>query len=151
LTTEAPERFSGPAAARGLRCVVKRARPDEMPAFLSAADAGLSFRVTAPSQRAASPIKNGEYLACGLPVVTTPGAGDSSDMIARRRVGVVLESLAAEAHRRAAEALGALLAEPASPERCRAAAVEEVGLHEVVLPRYARIYDELLGPEGGRG
>jgi glycosyltransferase involved in cell wall biosynthesis len=123
-----------------------------MPAFLSAADAGLSFRLMAPSQRAASPIKNGEYLACGLPVVTTPGAGDYSDLVVRRRVGVVVEGLDAEAYRRAARSLAALLGEPAIRERCRQAAVEEVGLQEVVLRRYATIYDELLGPiEGGRG
>jgi len=152
LTTEPPERFSGPAAERGLRCVVRRASPEQMPAFLSAADAGLSFRVTAPSQRAASPIKNGEYLSCGLPVVTTPGAGDYSEMVVRRRVGLVTEGLDEGAYRRAAAALGALVAEPGIAERCRQAAVEEVGLREVVLPRYARLYEALLGPvEQGRG
>jgi glycosyltransferase involved in cell wall biosynthesis len=152
LTTEAPERFAAPASDRGLACVVRRAAPEQVPEFLSAADAGLSFRSTAASQRASSPIKNGEYLACGLPVVTTPGAGDYSDMVARRKVGVVVESLDAGAYRRAAESLAGLLRDPGVAERCRQAAVEEVGLREVVLPRYARLYDELLGPvEGGRG
>jgi glycosyltransferase involved in cell wall biosynthesis len=148
LTTEAAERFSGPAAARGLRCAVRRAEPEQMPAFLSAADAGLSFRVTAPSQRAASPIKNGEYLCCGLPIVTTPGAGDYSDMVVRRSVGVVVEGLHAEGYRRAAEGLRGLLAEPGIAERCRQAAIDEVGLREVVLPRYAKLYEALLGPAG---
>jgi glycosyltransferase involved in cell wall biosynthesis len=152
LTTEGPDRFAGPATTRGLRCVVRRAEPEEMPAYLSAADAGLSFRLSAPSQRAASPIKNGEYLACGLPVVTTPGAGDYSGMLEARRAGVVLGGLEAGAYRSAAASLAALLAEPGIRERCRQAAVEEVGLREVVLPRYARLYEELLGPvAGGRG
>jgi hypothetical protein len=151
LTTDPAERFAGGAAARGLRCVVRRASPDEMPAYLSAADAGLSFRMTAPSQRAASPIKNGEYLSCGLPVVTTPGAGDYSDLVARRGVGVVVEGLDSQAYEGAARRLEGLLGEPGIRERCRRAAVEEVGLREVVLPRYATIYEGLLGPGGGRG
>lgn len=152
LTGDPPERFAVPAAARGLRCVVRRAAPEEVPAFLSAAEAGLSFRSTAPSQRAASPIKNGEYLACGLPVVTTPGAGDSSEMVERRRVGLVVGALAAPDYERVATRLAALLGEPDIRERCRKAAREELGLREVVLPRYATLYDEFLGPvEGGRG
>jgi glycosyltransferase involved in cell wall biosynthesis len=151
LTTGPAEPFTGPAAARGVRCVVRRATTEQVPALMSAADAGLSFRLIAPSQRASSPIKNGEYLSCGLPVVTTPGAGDYSDLVERRRVGVVVEGLDLEAYRRAARSLATLLGEPGIRERCRQAAIEEVSLREVVLPRYAMIYDGLLGvAEGGR-
>jgi glycosyltransferase involved in cell wall biosynthesis len=146
LTPGPAEAFAEPAAKLGLRCKVLRASAGEMPRFLSSADAGLSFRALVPSQRAASPIKNGEYLACGLPVVTTPGAGDYSDLVARRRVGVVVESMDVRSYDRAAAALRDLLAEPELAERCRRAAVEEVDLAGVVLPRYASIYQGLLGP-----
>jgi glycosyltransferase involved in cell wall biosynthesis len=145
LTPDPPDVFLTRAAARGVRCLVRRADPSEVPAYLSAGDAGLSFRLQTPSQRACSPIKNGEYLACGLPVVTTAGAGDYSDMVVRRRVGVVLASADAAGFRKAAGDLAALLADPQLPERARAAARAEVGLEEVVLPHYVSLYERLLG------
>jgi glycosyltransferase involved in cell wall biosynthesis len=119
-----------------------------MPAYLSAGDAGLSFVLPAPSKTACSPVKNGEYLACGLPVVTTPNIGDYSDLVARRHVGVVLDTLDPYGYRRGALALRDLLQDPSLRSRCREAARSEVGLHETVVPRYLRIYEGLLGPPG---
>jgi glycosyltransferase involved in cell wall biosynthesis len=151
LTTEPPDGFERRAAARGLSLVVRRATRQEMPAFLSAGDAGLSFVLSAPSKAAASPVKNGEYLACGLPIVTTPGIGDYSDLVSEERVGVVVEATEAGAYRRAAESLRDLLRDPGLRSRCREVARARVGLEELVVPRYAAIYDALLGPAGGRG
>jgi glycosyltransferase involved in cell wall biosynthesis len=144
LTPEDPRPFIERAQSHGLRCLTRRARREEMPAYLSAADAGLSLRVATPSQRACSPIKNGEYLSCGLPVVTTPGAGDYSELVVRERVGVVLQGMDTGACAAAAAALAALLAEPGVRERCRAVARRHVGLDEVVVPRYVAIYEALL-------
>lgn len=145
LTAEDPRPFLEAAAGHGLPCVVRRASRDEMPASLSAADAGLSFRLDTPSQRACSPIKNGEYLACGLPVVTTRGAGDYSGLLAREGVGVVLEGTDAPALEAGARALAALLEDPGRRQHCRDVARREVGLAEVVVPRYLELYRELLG------
>jgi glycosyltransferase involved in cell wall biosynthesis len=55
---------------------VSRALPHEVPEYLAAADLGLAFRRPSFSQRAVSPIKVGEYLLCGLPVLATCGVGD---------------------------------------------------------------------------
>lgn len=149
LTTEDPARFQRAASARGLTCQVRGARREEMPGYLAAADAGLSFVRPLPSKRASSPVKNGEYLACGLPIVTTSGIGDYTELVRHRRVGVVVGALSPDAYGRAAAELRALWRDPGLAERCRAAAVEEVGLREVVLPRYRAIHEELLGAPGG--
>ncbi|HKC12252.1 MAG TPA: hypothetical protein VKI41_09485, partial [Vicinamibacteria bacterium] len=109
LTTGPAEPFQRIAATANVACQVRSATRDEMPAYLSAASAGLSFRLSTPSQRAASPVKNGEYLACGLPVVSTPGVGDYSNLIAAQRVGVVVESFSADDLRRYASGLRDLL------------------------------------------
>ena len=53
------------------------AEPERMPFLLGAADAGLSFRAESFSTRAIAPIKLGEYLLCGLPVIGTAAAGHS--------------------------------------------------------------------------
>jgi glycosyltransferase involved in cell wall biosynthesis len=146
LTTGDPRSFVEPAVNRGLRCVVRSATRVQMPDYLSAGDVGLSFRLNTPSQRACSPIKNGEYLACGLPIVSTAGSGDYDELVASRRVGVVVERLDEASLRKAALELKALLSDRNLRHRCRLAAVEEVGLHEKVVPKYIEIYERLLGP-----
>jgi glycosyltransferase involved in cell wall biosynthesis len=95
-------------------------------------------------------VKNGEYLACGLPVVSTPGVGDYSNLIADQRVGVVVESFSSEDLRRYASSLRDLLSEgDPLALRCREAALAHAGLKEVVLPRYRALYSRLLGPGAG--
>jgi len=145
LTTEDPETFAKAAGARGLRHAVRSASRDEVPRYLSSADAGLSFVLPSPSKAACSPVKNGEYLACGLPIVTTAGIGDYSGLVARRRVGVVVESLDRPGYGAAARTLGDLLVDPLLAGRCRETARAEVGLSEVVIPRYEDLYRRLLG------
>jgi glycosyltransferase involved in cell wall biosynthesis len=52
--------------------------PRRVPALLAAADVGLAFRLVGPSTRAIAPIKLGEYLLCGLPIVGTAGVGQTA-------------------------------------------------------------------------
>ena len=56
---------------------VMRVEANEVPQWLAAADLGLAFREPAFSMQGVAPIKLGEYLLCGLPVVATRGVGDS--------------------------------------------------------------------------
>jgi glycosyltransferase involved in cell wall biosynthesis len=149
LTNDDAARFTSGAVRRGFRCIVRRAAHDEVPGLLSAGDVGLSLRLAAPSAAAASPVKNGEYLACGLPVVTTPGIGDYSDLVRRRSVGVVVSRFDPTGFGEATSALAQLLQDPGLRQRCRDAAVSEVSLAGVVLPRYRRLYGALLGARPG--
>jgi glycosyltransferase involved in cell wall biosynthesis len=48
---------------------------------LAAADVGLAFRATDFSTQAIAPIKLGEYLLCGLPVIGTAHIGDTAPAI----------------------------------------------------------------------
>jgi len=121
----------------------------DMPSLLSAADVGLSFILPAPSKRACSPVKNGEYLACGLPLVSTAGIGDYSDLIARTRIGVIAASLETPALEAAAREVDSLLAEPGLTARCRRVAVESLDLQQVLLPLYRDLYRGLLGARAG--
>ncbi len=151
VTCDDPGPFTSGAAERGIRCVVTRAGRAEMPGLLSAADAGLAFTISTPSKAAASPVKNGEYLACGLPIVTTPGIGDYSDLIRRRSVGVVLPRLDRAGYEEASALLAGLFMDSGVHVRCREAAVTEVSMSHVVLPRYRGVYRSLLDPDPGRG
>lgn len=58
---------------------VLRADPPDVAPLLATADVGLCFRTQSFSMRAVAPVKLGEYLLCGLPVIGTPGIGDTSE------------------------------------------------------------------------
>jgi glycosyltransferase involved in cell wall biosynthesis len=53
----------------------------EVPAYLGASDIGLAIRQPYPSMSAVSPLKLGEYLLCGLPVIASAGIGDTEELI----------------------------------------------------------------------
>ena len=143
LTGEDPAEFSSLCKEANIPFVTRSVQPSEMPAYLSAADVGLCFLHPFPSKLACSPIKLGEYLACGLPVVSTSGCGDYDQLIEAERVGVVVESGARDAYPAAARELQHLLTDVSLGERCRSAAERFVGLKEVVVPRYSQIYGHL--------
>lgn len=54
---------------------------EEVPRYLCAADAGIALRVPSRSMKGVAPIKLGEYLLCGLPVVASRGIGDTGDLL----------------------------------------------------------------------
>ncbi len=56
---------------------VRSVPPDEVPRYLACADLGLALRRQSFSMQAVAPIKLGEYLLCGLPLVATAGIGDT--------------------------------------------------------------------------
>lgn len=56
---------------------IKRVPANEVPAYLACADLGIGFRQTSFSMQGVAPIKLGEYLLCGLPLVATKGIGDT--------------------------------------------------------------------------
>lgn len=59
-------------------CVTTLSVPAQtVPQYLGCADLGLALRQPSFSMQAVAPIKLGEYLLCGLPVVATAGIGDT--------------------------------------------------------------------------
>ncbi|MEX0902637.1 MAG: glycosyltransferase [Pseudohongiellaceae bacterium] len=59
------------------KIVIRSVSPNEVPEYLASSDLGLSLRRPSFSMQGVVPIKLGEYLLCGLPVVATPGVGDA--------------------------------------------------------------------------
>jgi glycosyltransferase involved in cell wall biosynthesis len=127
---------------------IRTASPEEMPQWLSASDVGLCFVKPAPSKAASSPTKIGEYLASGLPVIATAGVGDVDALLEGERCGALLRSLEPAAYRSALGQVDVLLGDPAAGERNRDVARRRLGLREVGIPAYRRIYDVLCPPQG---
>lgn len=94
----------------------------EMPAHLLDQHVGLHFLNSSISQHGGSPTKIGEYWAAGLPVVTTPRAGDSDEIIEREKVGVIVKQHSEEAYATAVRDLLELLNDTRISARCRRAA-----------------------------
>ena len=60
------------------KIIIDSVSSGDVPGYLAAADLGLALRKPSFSMQAVAPIKLGEYLLCGLPVVATVGVGDTS-------------------------------------------------------------------------
>ena len=98
----------------------------------------LAFRTASLSQQAVAPIKVGEYLLCGLPVLSTSGIGDLDDQL-DATTGRLLGSL----DDATLEAAAAWFTEEVLPARERyRAACRERGLEHFSLERSAEQYRE---------
>lgn len=73
------------------KVTVMRVSANEVPAYLAASDLGLAFRQTSFSMQGVAPIKLGEYLLCGLPLVATRGIGDTG--VINNDVGILVEHM----------------------------------------------------------
>lgn len=128
---------------------VERAAPDEARRIMVAADVGLSLIRTCRSKRSSSPTKVGEYLAAGLPVVSTPAIGDCDSIFASGELGVILNRLDENGRTTVVKRLRALIG-GATPERCRSYAERELSLMAVGVPRYAHLYRRVIRGLRGR-
>lgn len=85
----------------------------EVAGLLAAADYGLFFIKPAFSKLASSPVKLGELMALGLPVLTNAGVGDVDPILRESGAGVTVERFDLPAYDQALERLEALQPDPA--------------------------------------
>jgi glycosyltransferase involved in cell wall biosynthesis len=137
-------------AARGVpgdRVTVTSAPHERLGEVLAAADAALALVAPMPSKVASSPTKVSECLAAGLPVVAT-AIGDTAELLGDGTAGVVMRDFDAEACRRTAARLMALIDDPATAGRCVALARERLSLDAIGIPRYRTLYDHVAAHPG---
>ncbi len=117
----------------------------EIPVYLSAADAAVSFIKPCYSKQASSPTKNAEYLASGLPIIVNDGVGDTTEFTRADRTGVVIAKLDPEGCAEALDEFDSILADHEVSERCRTSARERFDLENVGGKRYRSLYRSLIG------
>ena len=148
LTQSKPEMIEPLLRARGYTdkdFFIQKVKPSEIPLYLSAADAAVSFIKPCYSKQASSPTKNAEYLACGLPLIVNGGVGDTTELTEADGTGVVIENFSPEGYRNALEKLDKMLEDKAAlAEKCRASARKRFDLFTVGGERYRRLYRNLL-------
>ena len=81
VLTGSPERATAALGSEAQQAVIMRVQPEEVAAFLAAADVGLAYRSTAFSMQGIAPVKLSEYLLCGLPVIGTAAIGDTKAVV----------------------------------------------------------------------
>lgn len=62
-------------------CISRSATPADVAGWIGASDLGMALMHTSFSMQAVAPIKIGEYLLCGVPVLTSTGVGDFDTLI----------------------------------------------------------------------
>lgn len=147
ISQENPQIFYEMAERHGISqdsVITGSAYYTEISEWLSAADVSLAFIHSLKSKRGSSPIKVGEYLAVGLPVVITKNIGDYSRLIEENNVGGVID-LDNKDYKKIADNISVILTENKKSlrERCRRIVIEHASLREVGFKRYAKIYREL--------
>lgn len=75
------KRFAASVNEHEERLIIRSVEPNDVPRYLGASDIGLALRAPTFSQRAVCPIKVGEYLLCGLPVIAVRGVGDLDEQL----------------------------------------------------------------------
>jgi hypothetical protein len=123
--------------------LVTQAKPEEVGRYLAAADFGISFIRRCHSKISSSPTKIGEYLGAGLPVLSSAGIGDLDDLLGGERVGVLVDDFTEAGYERAARDIFEMTHDDDIRGRCRSVAHRELGLREVGVPRYNRLYREV--------
>ncbi len=115
-----------------------------VPSYLAAADAGLAFIKRCISKVASSPTKNGEYLACGLPLIINAGIGDSDSLINDWKAGVLIENFTDEEYVEAARSIEAMVVQGDVRSSARSVAEQLFDLNSIGAERYASLYEKVL-------
>jgi hypothetical protein len=108
---------------------------DEIEGYISACDIGMVAIPPLHSQKYRTPVKIGNYLACGIPFILNRGIADDDIMAEEEKVGVVFESLETkDFNSTPLDILRGLMDEDKKnlKKRCRAAAIKHRGIQNSV-------------------
>jgi glycosyltransferase involved in cell wall biosynthesis len=119
-----------------------------VPSYLSAADAGISFIKPCFSKLASSPTKNGEYLACGLPLILNAGIGDSDVLATEWNIGALVTEFTEENYSQAIDKIEQLVNDADIRTRTRSVAKLHFDLESVGGVKYAALYERVLEVSG---
>jgi glycosyltransferase involved in cell wall biosynthesis len=116
------------------------AKRNEMPYYISMMDFGLFFIKKAFSKKASSPVKQGELMAMGVPVICNSGVGDSDFIVKKYNSGELVETFDDKGFE---NAISGLKAEMNHPAEIRKGAFDYFDLQKGV-DAYASIYESLI-------
>lgn len=100
-----------------------------IPQYVSAADMGLIAYENFESRKYCSPVKTGEFLMCGVPILVQAGTSEDDEIALKNRVGAVLTTFDTEGLTACHETMKNLLSEDKTQlrQRCRETAISYRG------------------------
>jgi glycosyltransferase involved in cell wall biosynthesis len=114
---------------------------DTIAQWLNACDFAFNPQKPVPSKRYGTPVKDGEYWACGLPLAIMPHISDDSDIVQNEKAGVIIHSLGPEDIEKAMIEMKILLADEKNiADRMHQIAIKYRGYHIA-----EKAYNELYG------
>ncbi len=94
ITGENPDYIKKEATKRGISLeyfIIKRTDYTEVPLYLSLSDYAIFFIMPVFSKSASSPIKQGEIMSMGIPIVCNSGVGDTDFVINNYECGLLVK------------------------------------------------------------
>ncbi len=122
------------------KIVVVNAQRSEVPYYIAMMDFGIFFIKNAYSKKASSPVKQGEMMAMGLPLICNAGVGDTDYIVQKYHSGVLVPSFDTTAYNAAITTLRNSLQHP---NEIRKGAIDYFDL-EKGIQSYANLYQSLL-------
>ncbi len=99
VTNEASETILDQAKNLGLKADnfrIVSAKHDEVPLYISIFSWAIFFIRPSFSKKASSPIKQGEIMAMGIPILTNTGIGDTDVILNDHQAGIIIENFEME-------------------------------------------------------
>jgi len=126
---------------------VIRVPHEQVPTYLNAADVGLLLRPSSVVNEVALPTKFGEYLACGLPVMVSPGLGQLASWVRAYGLGWVIDPWAPERELVATlSEIRPALTQSLKDMRARCVEFARVTLNwETYHEQYLSVYQQVVG------
>ncbi|MBS1595905.1 MAG: glycosyltransferase [Bacteroidetes bacterium] len=143
VTNDAQDHIFSEAAARGIdRSLLRVVNSpfDQVPTHIALADASIFFITPAYSKKASSPVKQGELMSMGVPVVCNAGVGDTEWIVKKYGSGVVVDQFDQSGYETAARLL---LSTRFDKKAIQEGAEEFFSVQEGVA-RYREVYEAIL-------
>ena len=142
ITNDPDSRIHSVAAARGVsesRITVTNATRIAMPLYTALGNATVFFIRPTYSKKASSPVKQGEAMGMGIPIVCNSGIGDSDAIVRENNAGIVIDAFTETQY---AQAVDKLLTTTFDAQQIRSSALRHFSLDEGVK-RFLQVYDRL--------
>src|SRR5688500_8417668 len=88
---------------------VKKVPRNQMPLYISLSTASLFFIKPAFSKKASSPVKQGELMAMGIPIVCNNAVGDTEEVVEKYKAGIVIKEFSQPAYEHAVETISKIV------------------------------------------
>lgn len=142
ITNDPSARIHQAASARNIsesKIVVTTSPRNEMPLYTALANATLFFIKPTFSKRASSPVKQGEAMGMGIPIVCNAGIGDTDVIVNESHAGIVIDGFDETQY---IQAVDKLLNTSFDANEIRRGAEKFYSLKEGIA-KYLRVYEKL--------